>query len=75
MPDIKFDIQGARKAGATDSDISLYFKQNYNIDFDIAGARKAGASDSDILGYINNTYSNNLKKKPNQSFRKSIVEV
>jgi hypothetical protein len=63
MPDIKFDIQGARKAGATDSDISSYFKKNYNIDFDIAGARKAGASDLDILGYINNTYSNNLKKK------------
>ena len=29
--DINFDIAGAKKAGATDSDLSNYFKTNYNI--------------------------------------------
>ena len=55
--DINFDIKGARQAGASDKDISDYFKSKYSVDFDVEGARKAGASDDDILGYINTTYS------------------
>ena len=60
--DINFDIAGAKKAGATDSDLSNYFKTNYNIDFDFGGAYKAGASDEDVLNYLNQNYGS-VKKK------------
>jgi len=63
--DINFDIKGARQAGASDKDISDYFKSKYSVDFDVEGARKAGASDDDILGYINTTYSQ--KKSQNET--------
>ena len=43
MP-IEFDFEGARKSGATDKDISGYFKEKYSIDFDIEGAKKNGAN-------------------------------
>ena len=62
MP-IEFDFDGARKSGATDKDISEYFKTKYNIEFDIEGAKKSGAKDADILGYLNTKYSEPLKKK------------
>lgn len=75
MPDIKFDISGARNAGATDSDISKYFKDKYGVDFDIAGAKQSGASDSDILNYINSKYSDGSvkKKEPSISKPSSII--
>jgi hypothetical protein len=62
MP-IEFDFDGARKSGATDKDISEYFKTKYSIDFDIEGAKKNGANDSDILDYLNTKYSEPIKKK------------
>jgi hypothetical protein len=62
MP-IEFDFEGARKSGATNKDISNYFKTNYNIDFDIEGALKSGATDSDVLSYLNTKYSEPVKKK------------
>jgi hypothetical protein len=62
MP-IEFDFEGARKSGATDKDISGYFKEKYSIDFDIEGAKKNGANDSDILDYLNTKYSEPVKKK------------
>ena len=62
MP-IEFDFEGARKSGATDKDISGYFKEKYSIDFDIEGAKKNGANDADILDYLNTKYSEPVKKK------------
>lgn len=62
MP-IEFDFDGARKSGATDKDISNYFKTNYNIDFDIESAKKSGVEDVEILGYLNSKYSEPVKKK------------
>lgn len=76
MPDnkkIDFDIAGARKAGATDSDISEYFKSNYSVDFDVAGARQAGATDDDILGYINSSYGQ--KKSQGESSDNPVVSL
>ena len=60
---IDFDIAGARKAGATNADISEYFKSNYGVDFDVDGATKAGATDADILGYVNQNYGSVKKKE------------
>ena len=62
MPEIDFDIEGARKAGASNKDISDYFKSKYNVDFDFDGASKEGAKDSDILGYINDKYGSKKKE-------------
>ena len=62
MP-IDFDIEAARKSGATDQQIADYFKEKYSVDFDIAGARKAGANDTQILEYINSKYDPQ-KKSP-----------
>ena len=60
---IDFDIAGARKAGATDEQISEYLNNKYKVDFDIAGARKAGATDEQIMEYVSKTYSTPVKKK------------
>ena len=60
--DINFDIKGAKNAGASNADLSNYFKSNYNIDFDFDGAYKSGANDDDILGYLNQNYGS-VKKK------------
>ena len=62
MPEIDFDLTGARKAGAKSSDLSNYFKSNFNLDFDFDGAYKSGASDNDIMSYLNQNYAD-LKKK------------
>ena len=62
MPDIDFDLAGARKAGAKPAELSNYFKNKFNLDFDFENAYKAGASDNDVLSFLNKSYSD-LKKK------------
>ena len=62
MPDIDFDLVGARKAGAKPSELSSYFKSKFNLDFDFDGAYKSGASDNDVLSFLNQSYAD-LKKK------------
>jgi hypothetical protein len=62
MPEIDFDLTGARKAGAKPSDLSNYFKSNFNLDFDFDGAYKSGASDDQIMSYLNQNYLD-VKKK------------
>ena len=45
-----FDVEGARKAGYSDSEIANYLASQKT--FDIAGARKAGYGDQDIIGHL-----------------------
>ena len=47
MANVPFDIEGARKAGASDAKINNFLGQK--LGFDVAGAREAGASDEAIL--------------------------
>lgn len=47
---MSFDIEGARKAGYSDAEISDYIAKDTG--FDVAGARKAGYSDAEILKYV-----------------------
>lgn len=46
-----FDIQGARAAGYSDTDIASYLTQQHP-QFDVQGARKAGYGDSDIVNFL-----------------------
>lgn len=45
-----FDVQGARAAGYTDSEIADHLAQGAK--FDVAGARKAGYSDPEIIAHL-----------------------
>lgn len=45
-----FDIEGARKAGYSDSEIADHLSKQSN--FDAAGARKAGYTDEQIIGHL-----------------------
>lgn len=45
-----FDIDGARKAGYSDTEIADHLGQSRG--FDVKGARAAGYSDSDIIGHL-----------------------
>jgi len=47
MANLPFDIEGARRAGASDAEINNFLGQK--LGFDVAGARQAGASDDVIL--------------------------
>lgn len=48
-----FDIDGARKAGYSDSEIADFMGKSKN--FDVGSARKSGYSDSDIIGHLSGT--------------------
>jgi hypothetical protein len=50
MTDYTFDLEGARKAGASDSQIADYLAQDRGFDLD--GARLAGASNSKIVEHL-----------------------
>ncbi len=45
-----FDVEGARKAGYSDTEIADHLAKQNN--YDAAGARKAGYSDSEILSHL-----------------------
>lgn len=45
-----FDVQGARKAGYSDTEIADHLASESK--FDAAGARKAGYTDADIIGHL-----------------------
>ena len=45
-----FDLEGARSAGASDTQIADFLANKLN--FDLAGAREAGASDSQITDFL-----------------------
>ena len=45
-----FDIDGARKAGYSDTEIADYLGKQRN--FDVGGARKSGYSDTEILSHL-----------------------
>src|SRR3990167_4733385 len=45
-----FDLEGARKAGYSDSEIAEHLAPQFN--FDLGAARNAGYSDTDIVGEI-----------------------
>ena len=45
-----FDLEGARSAGASDTQIANFLASKLN--FDLAGAREAGASDSQITDFL-----------------------
>ena len=45
-----FDVEGAKKAGYTDSEIADHLAQSSS--FDAAGARSSGYSDADIIGHL-----------------------
>lgn len=45
-----FDIDGARKAGYSDAEITDYLGKQQN--FDVGGARKSGYSDTEILSHL-----------------------
>jgi hypothetical protein len=45
-----FDVEGARKAGYSDSEIANYLASQKT--FDITGARKAGYGDQEIIGHL-----------------------
>jgi len=62
MPDIQFDITGARKDGVSNQELSSYFKNKFNVDFDFESASKDGVSDSEIMGFLNRK----IPKEPKQ---------
>ena len=62
MPDIQFDITGARKDGVSNQELSSYFKNKFNVDFDFESASKDGVSDSEIMGFLNSK----MPKEPKQ---------
>ena len=45
-----FDLEGARSAGASDTQIADFLSSKLN--FDITGAREAGASDDQIVNFL-----------------------
>jgi hypothetical protein len=45
-----FDLEGARSAGASDTQIADFLSSKLN--FDISGAREAGASDDQIVNFL-----------------------
>ena len=47
MANLPFDLEGARRAGASDAEINNFLGQK--LGFDVTGARQAGASDDVIL--------------------------
>ena len=47
MASLPFDLEGARRAGASDAEINNFLGQK--LGFDVTGARQAGASDDVIL--------------------------
>lgn len=47
---MKFDLDGARKAGYSDAEIASHIAKQSG--FDVDGARKAGYSDSEILSHL-----------------------
>ena len=47
MANLPFDLEGARRAGASDAEINNFLGQK--LGFDVIGARQAGASDDVIL--------------------------
>lgn len=47
---MSFDVEGAKRAGYSDTEIADHLAQQGN--FDVAGARKAGYSDTEILGHL-----------------------
>ncbi|MDF1551923.1 MAG: strawberry notch family protein [Deferrisomatales bacterium] len=49
---MQFDLDGARKAGASDGAIATFLAQR--VGFDLEGARKAGAQDTQIAEYLAN---------------------
>lgn len=48
-----FDIDGAKKAGYSETEIADYLGQQNK--FDVAGARKAGYKDTDIISHLSST--------------------
>lgn len=50
---LKFDIDGARKAGYTD--VQIAEKLGKDAGFDVASARKSGYKDADIIGHLTGT--------------------
>jgi hypothetical protein len=46
----KFDIEGARAAGASDDSILQYLTQTRN--YDVEGALQAGASKGQVIAYL-----------------------
>lgn len=55
-----FDLEGAKKAGYSDSDIADYLGAQSK--FDVAGARKAGYQDAELIQHL----SSNSPPKPTQ---------
>ena len=47
-----FDLEGARKAGYSDTEIADYLASTHPKGFDAQGARKAGYSDTEISNYL-----------------------
>lgn len=47
---MKFDVDGARKAGYSDSEIADYLGGQSG--FDVTGARKAGYGDGEIVSFL-----------------------
>lgn len=47
-----FDIDGARKAGYSDSEITDFLGADKSAGFDVAGAKKAGYSPTEIISFL-----------------------
>lgn len=66
---MSFDVEGAKKAGYSESEIAAYLAQQRQFDLD--GAKKAGYSDADILSHL--TANEPKQEKPQErSFLDSV---
>ena len=59
---MNFDIEGARKAGYSDSEIADHLASSAK--FDSAAARKAGYSDAEIIGHLGQKAAPEAPQKP-----------
>jgi uncharacterized protein YkwD len=60
-----FDLEGARSAGASDTQIADFLANK--LSFDIAGAREAGASDDQITDFLATKTAPKLKEQPKEA--------
>ena len=59
-----FDVEGARKAGYSESEIVDFLGQQNN--FDVSGARKAGYDNSELLSHL-------VSAKPKKEEKKEFI--